>query len=483
VPRLVGMSAFSRVLRRSLAIGGAIAPVAALAALWGAPAVTAAPGAHEVTTSATPASSTSRQVPADASSFTANDALPGNPDLLRHLFWRESGTVQQPSGDLRVATFSAGLSRSVPGQLAEDLSAPGDDRGLQVAETVQRAAPDVVLLTDFDVDGGEDVAQSFRTNYLAVGTGGQEGIDYPYLYVAEVNNGVDTGADLDNDGVIGGSGDAYGPGEFAGQHGMVLYSRHPLDTEGVRTFRELPWDAMPYNAIPEDTFTDLERSVLRLSSSSHWDIPVQVDGQTVHILAAQPSRAEDGIAGTARHHDEMRFWADYVQGKAGYAQDDQGRTGGLPAGREFVLAGDFGPLTGQDFAGAEDAHPSGMARLLDDQDIADPHPESAGARSLAGDEAGSQSTATEVVARDDGEWELARSDYVLPSTALETSDAGVFWPLPGQVGAHLTNAQAPGGDPGEPNPSTPSEHRLVWTDLVFGAAGDDPASGVGDPDD
>jgi Endonuclease/Exonuclease/phosphatase family len=448
-------------------MGGALVPVAAVAALLGAPAALAASGVQ-------PASTVPR-----TEVFNLNDALPGNPDLLRHLFWLESGQVQSPSGDLRVATFSAGLSRSAPGELAEDLSAPGDTQGMQVAETVQRAAPDVVLLTDFDVDGGEDAAQSFRTNYLAIGTGGQKGIDYPYLYVADVNNGLDTGADLDNDGVIGGAGDAYGPGKFPGQQGMVLYSRHPLDTGGIRTFQELQWDAMPQNAIPEDTFTDLERSVLRLSSSSHWDIPVQVDGETVHILAAQPSRSGDGIAGAERHHDEMRFWADYIQGDAGYAQDDQGRTGGLPEGEQFVLAGDFGPLTGTDLYGAENAHPSGIARLLAAKAVRDPQPTSSGAQLLASNETDLKSTATEVVGRDHGEFELARSDYVLPSSTLSSTAAGVFWPLPGQVGAHLTNVQAPGGEPGEPNSSTPSEHRLVWTDVVFSASEGDSAAGSG----
>ena len=142
-----------------------------------------------------------------------DESLPENPDLLRHMMWARSGKVPAASADdLRVATFSAGLSRSAPGLLADELSAPGSVQAQRVAETVQRAAPDVVLLTDFDVDSGEAAARSFRTNYLAVGTGGQEGIDYPHVYTAEVNNGVDTGADLDNDGVIGGQGDHFSAG-------------------------------------------------------------------------------------------------------------------------------------------------------------------------------------------------------------------------------------------------------------------------------
>ncbi|MFC7401459.1 endonuclease/exonuclease/phosphatase family protein [Citricoccus sp. GCM10030269] len=442
----------------------------ATAVLLSAPAATAAAEVHSSSDETRP-ETTSASETREAPSFDFNDALPENPNLLRQLRWIESGKVPTAdAGDLRVATFSAGLSRPNSGQLAEDLSAPGNEQGMRVAEAVQRAAPDVALLTDFDVDGGEAVAQSFRTNYLSVGSGGQEGIDYPYTYVAEVNNGVDTGADLDNDGVIGGPGDAFGPGRFPGQHGMVLFSRYPLDTDNIRTFRELSWDSMPDNAIPDGAYTELEQSVLRLSSSSHWDIPVEVDGQTVHVLAAQPSRADDGAAGEERHHDEMRFWADYIEGDASYIEDDQGRSGGLTEGEKFVLAGDFGPLTGAALNDDEEQHPSGIARLLESGAIEDPEPTSSGAESLVED----APTATEVVSRKDGDWKLARSDYLLPSSSVSTSDSGVFWPLPGQLGSHLTNANAPGGEPGETNESTPSEHRLVWVDLSLGEAeGDD----------
>lgn len=459
MPTLVGMSAYPRVLRRMMMLGGALVPAAALTALLGAPGALAAPvlqGAPLATPVVT---------------MDFGDSLPSNPDLLRQMMWIKSGQVPAPAAEgLRVATFSAGLSRSAPDELAEDLSEPGDAQGLQVAETVQRAAPDVVLLTDMDVDAGLDVAQSFRTNYLAVGTGGQKGIDYPHMYVSEVNNGVDTGADLDNDGIIGGPGDAFGPGDFAGQHGMVLYSKHPLETDGIRTFTELTWAAMPDNAIPEGTYSDLELSVLRLSSSSHWDIPVNVDGQTVHVLAAQPSRTEDGPTGAERHHDEMRFWSDYLAqgtGKDEYIVDDKGQTGGLSSEDPFVLAGDFGPLTDQALEGAD--HPSAVAGLLAAEVIQDPEPVSQGAESLKDGE----STATEVVSREKGEWVLARSGYLLPSSAVTAEASGVFWPVPGQLGSQLTRANEPGGDLGEPNETTPSEHRLVWTDLTFPASGTD----------
>ena len=448
-----------------VAVGGALAPAVALTALLGAPGAVAAP-----------VTGTAQWSPAVAVK-DLGDALPANPDLLRQMLWMKAGLVPQAEeGALRVATFSAGLSRSAPGELAAALSQPGDPQGEQVAETVQRAAPDVVLLTDVDVDAGEDVAQSLRTNYLAVGTGGQEGIDYPHMYVAEVNNGVDTGADLDDDGIVGGSGDAFGPGDFAGQHGMVLYSKYPVDTDRIRTFTEFRWDQMPDNAIPEGAYSDLELSVPRLSSSAHWDIPLTVDGQTVHILAAQAGRAEDGPTGAERHHDELRFWADYVSGAGGqdgYIVDDAGRSGGIEDGAPFVLAGDLGPLTGTSLD--EEAHPSAVARLLDTGTIQDPRPESQGAETLSSE----APDATEVAGREDGQWNLVRSDFLLPSSTVTASAAGVFWPVPGQLGSPLTRVSADGGTAGERGDTTPSVHRLVWTDLVLDGSPDTDA-GAGD---
>ncbi|QCU76874.1 endonuclease/exonuclease/phosphatase family protein [Citricoccus sp. SGAir0253] len=442
------MSASLRRLRRRVLLGGALVPVAAVATALGIPGAAAAPG-PEVHAAMVAGRDTRL-------AFDLDDALPEHPDLVRRLQWMRAGEVPAARpGDLRVATFSAGLSRSVPGRLAEEVSAPGSERAERVAETVQRAAPDVVLLTDVDVDGGDEAARDFRTNYLAVGTGGQEGIDYPYVYTAEVNNGVDTGADLDDDGVIGGTGDSFGPGEFAGQHGMVLYSRYPLDTGSIRTFRDLRWDEMPYNALPEDDYTELERSVLRLSSTAHWDIPVRVGGRTVHVLASQPVDPASGESSAARHHDEMRFWSDYVTGRGDYITDDAGRSGGLARDSDFVLAGTFGDRTG---TALDEDHPSAIRALLDAEVIRDPEPESAGARAADRDEA----TATHAVRDGEGELVLDRTDFVLPSASLSTSASGVFWPLPGQLGSHLT----PTG--GDADRAGLSEHRLVWADVTLG---------------
>ena len=84
---------------------------------------------------------------------------------------------------------------------------------------------------------------------------------------------------------------------------------------------------------------------LRLSSKSHWDVPVVIGERRVHVLASHPTPPTfDGPEdrnGT-RNHDEIRFWADYVSGgrDASYIYDDDGQYGGLARNASFVIAGD-----------------------------------------------------------------------------------------------------------------------------------------------
>ena len=71
---------------------------------------------------------------------------------------------------------------------------------------------------------------------------------------------------------------------------------------------------------------------MRLSSKSHWDVPVTVGAHTVHVLASHPTPPTfDGPEDRngRRNHDEIRFWADYISSlRSGYIVDDAGRRGG-----------------------------------------------------------------------------------------------------------------------------------------------------------
>jgi hypothetical protein len=84
---------------------------------------------------------------------------------------------------------------------------------------------------------------------------------------------------------------------------------------------------------------------VRLSSKSHWDVPVTVGRKTVHLLASHPTPPVfDGREDRngKRNNDEIRLWADYIEGgkSAAYLYDDQAGVGGLDRGERFVILGD-----------------------------------------------------------------------------------------------------------------------------------------------
>ncbi|GAA4734283.1 endonuclease/exonuclease/phosphatase family protein [Isoptericola chiayiensis] len=370
---------------------------------------------------------------------------------------------------LRVATYNLSLNRGSEGALVADLSTPGNEQARTVAEVVQRADPDVVLLNEFDFDAAGEAVDLFRENYLEVGQGGADPVEYRYAYTAPSNTGVPSGFDLNNDGTVGGGDDAFGFGLFPGQYGMAVLSKYPIETDEVRTFQHFLWKDMPGALLPDDPATDApadwftpeELEVVRLSSKSHWDVPVRVGRRTVHVLASHPTPPTfDGPEDRngRRNHDEIRFWADYVTpGKASrYIYDDDGGRGGLHPGARFVVLGDQNadPADG-------DSYDVAIDQLLEHPRITDPAPTSEGAVEAAALQGGANDTHTGDPALDtadfaDGAPGNLRADYVLPSKhGLRVRDAGVFWPVQADPLSALTGTY--------PFPS--SDHRLVWVDL------------------
>src|SRR5688500_17215967 len=68
--------------------------------------------------------------------------------------------------DVRFSTFNASLNRNVAGQLVADLSTPDNVQASNVAETIQRVRPDVLLINEFDY--APEAVDLFRDNYLEV---------------------------------------------------------------------------------------------------------------------------------------------------------------------------------------------------------------------------------------------------------------------------------------------------------------------------
>lgn len=379
-----------------------------------------------------------------------------------------AATAVPDASTLRVATFNLSLNRAVAGELEADLASGDDQQAQTVAEIIQRANPDIVLLNEFDYVPDGRAADLFRDNYLEVSQGGADPVDYPYAFVAPSNTGVPSGFDLNNNGVVGGGDDAFGFGAFEGQYGMAILSKYPIDTEAVRTFQQFLWKDMPGALLPDDPATAEpadwysadELEVLRLSSKSHWDVPVDVDGTTVHVLASHPTPPTfDGPEDRngLRNHDEIRFWADYVTpGKPSrYITDDAGATGGLNPSERFVIVGDQNadPLDG-------DSVDAAIGQLLGHKRIVDPLPSSEGAAEASVLQGGANTTHRGDARLDtadfaDGAPGNLRADYVLPSRKLDVAGAGVFWPVQADPLSQLTGTF--------PFPS--SDHRLVWVDL------------------
>jgi hypothetical protein len=375
--------------------------------------------------------------------------------------------AQDDRDSVRFATFNASLNRNFAGQLRADLSTPGNAQAATVAEIIQRVRPEVLLINEFDFD--PIAADLFRTNYLEVSHNGAEPIRYDHLFIAPSNTGIPSGFDLNNNGVIGGPDDAFGFGFFPGQFGMLVLSQHPIDTADIRTFQHFLWKDMPGALLPDDPATPApadwyspeELDVFRLSSKSHWDVPILVDGKTVHFLVSHPTPpvfdGPEDRNGT-RNFDEIRFWADYITPgtSARYIYDDEGHSGGLQPGASFVIAGDQNsdPLDGDSIPGAIQQlieHPRVNTKIT---------PDSVGAVEQSALQGGANLTHLSDPRFDTADFADTapgnlRADYVLPSKNLRIDDAVVFWPLSTDPLFRLVGTF--------PFPS--SDHRLVWVDV------------------
>ncbi|MCZ0901366.1 endonuclease/exonuclease/phosphatase family protein, partial [Microcoleus sp. HI-ES] len=141
----------------------------------------------------------------------------------------------------------------------------------------------------------------FQQNYLSVSQNGATPVNYPFRYTAPSNTGLASGLDLDNNGSavtqIGANGygnDAFGFGDFPGQYGMAVYSKYPIDTANIRTFQNFLWKDMPGAFLPDNSSTPAandyyspdELNAFRLSSKSHWDVPININGEIVHALVS-----------------------------------------------------------------------------------------------------------------------------------------------------------------------------------------------------
>jgi hypothetical protein len=389
--------------------------------------------------------------------------------------------TNKPKNVVRFATFNASLNRNNAGQLVSDLSTPNNVQAKTVAEIIQRARPDVLLINEFDFVEDGVAAELFQDNYLSISQNGAEPIEYGYYFVAPSNTGIPSGFDFNNNGSVSDPDDAFGFGFFPGQFGMAVYSRYPIEYGDIRTFQFFLWKDMPGALLPDDPNTPApadwyspdELTAFRLSSKSHWDIPIEIGGKQVHFLVSHPTPpvfdGPEDRNGT-RNFDEIRFWADYISAgrRARYIYDDEGHRGGLKPGSLFVIAGDQNsdPLDG-------DSIPGAIQQLLDHPLVnTSLTPASEGGPQQAALQGGANLTHQSDPAFDTADFADTapgnlRADYVLPRKNIRMLDAAVFWPRNDDPLFALVGLF--------PFPS--SDHRLVWIDVripgAHGKHGDD----------
>lgn len=363
--------------------------------------------------------------------------------------------VQGGQMQLKVATFNVSMEATNYAAkensfnlkaLTDELASGENPQIKNIAEIIQITQPDIILLNEFDyVPNQTEGVEAFLNNYLALSQNGQTPITYPYFYISSVNTGVKVPVEASTERLT-----HFGFGRYPGQYGMAVLSKYPIDKAKARTFQKFLWQDMPDNLMPVDEngqswYPEQSKQVLRLSSKSHWDLPINVCGTELHILASHPTPPVfDGVEDRngRRNFDEIRFWRDYIQAdKQSYHYDDLGKKGGIKADVKFVILGD---LNASNVDG--DAYPGAIDNLLKNPQIADyPAPTSAGGKEnkLENLNAASHTAG----------WGM-RADYVLPSSNIDVTGSGVFWPSKSQHLSRLVKDRR-----------SSSDHRLVWVEM------------------
>lgn len=349
---------------------------------------------------------------------------------------------------LRIATYNTELNRRGPGLLLRDILSGKDDQIQALTGIIAHISPDILLLNSFDYDYNNTALNAFADLMSNHGT------PYPYRFALRPNTGLRSGLDMDGDGRTGDPRDAQGYGRFAGQGGMAILSRHPINAAAVQDFSALKWQDFPNAMLPtidgKPFPSPQAQAKQRLSTTGHWVVPITTPEGTINLMAfhATPpvfDGAEDKNG--RRNHDEVRFWAAYLDGELAEKPD---------AG-SFVILGDanLDPFDG-------DGRSSAMQSLLLHPSLQDTSPKSEGAATAAATQAGVNTTQQGNPALDTADWQdetgpgNMRVDYVLPSTDLTVLASGVFWPKPDSVNADLLSVDG----------TLASRHHLVWVDVI-----------------
>ncbi len=303
----------------------------------------------------------------------------------------------------------------------------GDDPAQNAAvQVIVALNADVLLLTgiDYDARGATLAALADRLE--------KAGAAYAYRLPMRPNTGVATGLDLNGNGRLGEAQDAQAYGRYAGEGGMAVLSKLPIDTENIRDFSGLLWSDLPENLRPTGT-----PAVQMLSTSGQYEVPILLPGGgSVRVLAYYASPPifdgpEDRNG--RRNHDETAFWLRLLAGNLPWK----------PPEPPFVLLGQPN-LDPRDGEGRRQA----INALLANPALQDPAPRGSAGRSDP-KQTGDPGLDTALYDKIGG----LRVEQILPSADLKIAKAGVMWP--------------PDSDPLAATLAAASRHRPLWVDIVI----------------
>lgn len=364
----------------------------------------------------------------------------------------------QPSAiSVRVATFNIWELSTEKLSVVDENGIGQNEQIAAAAAIIQKVRPDILVINEIDHDYNfpDDLARNarlFRDAYL---NQGDNAINYAYVFAAPCNTGIRAGTDFDNDGIIADStyehtrlhgNDCYGYGEYPGQYSMALLSNYPIEEANVRTFQKFLWKDLPGNHAPLDFYSEAEMQIFRLSSKSHWDVPVLVDDKPLHLFLSHPTPPVfDGPEDRngRRNFDEIKFWHYYIDNDPAI-YDDLLNSGGFSSEAPFIVAGD---LNANPEAEAIYENRTAISLLLDHPKI-----QETAEYTIRRDVNAIPST-RETNTAQFGDDRRVRIDYVLPSVGLDILDGGVYWPFEEDDPAGLEVAEKA------------SDHRLVWIDV------------------
>ncbi|MGH1466943.1 MAG: endonuclease/exonuclease/phosphatase family protein [Cognatishimia sp.] len=319
---------------------------------------------------------------------------------------------------MRIATYHTELHRDGPGVMLRDITR-GDAQVVSITNVIAAAAPDIIVLQGIDYDAQGYGLSALRQRLADLGT------ELLFQYAPPPNSGLQTGLDIDADGRLLEPEDAHGYGDFFGQRGIAVLSRHPIDHRKIQNFQDLTWRDFAKATSLEQAFlqatSDSIRNSIRLSSSAHSVIPITIGQQSLSLFAyhATPPvfdgpEDRNGI----RNAHENLFFPFYLEGYFGPAPSKS---------FVFTALANIDPNRGE-------GHHSVIQNILQNPRLQTP--------------AGHHHMPTVDWPNPLGEM---RVSYLLPSTDIKVLDSGVVSPdQHPALSNDIINA---------------SRHRLVWLDI------------------